>query len=459
MEKRKKVRDMNVNSGMYRQKRDIHRELVDAKTPSKIKQRRHLRKKRRKTFNIFIIVLVCLAAFALGGKTLLNYFQDTAKILRPPGNDDTTDWKNAIAKNFDKDIINFALLGFDRNKARDKIYTIYRPDSIMIVSINFKTKEISMASIPRDTYVKVHGRNIYDKINHSYMYGYQKPGKGDPHLSGIKSTVRTIQDFLGGVPIHYYIALDMDAVEEVIDAIGGVYYDVDVPVRDRAGKGKLVVDKGYQLLDGKKFLEMIRFRAIGGDTGRANRQQDALVAAFKQLKEKGKLTQIPKIYKSLNANIDTNLTVSQIGALALYGMEVDMDNIKTYLFEGSGQFAPLGEIDIYYMVPDEQQRVRLIKEIFNVDVPARAQINLPGRRPAPKEPDPVEIFEPQPQKPEIIDEKPDTEDPDEDRDNQPPPDDPADDPPPDDPADDPPPDDQPPDDRPPDDSEEESESA
>ena len=166
------------------------------------------------------------------------------------------------------------MLGFDRNKARDKIYTIYRPDSIMIVSINFKTKEISMASIPRDTYVKVHGRNIYDKINHSYMYGYQKPGKGDPHLSGIKSTVRTIQDFLGGVPIHYYIALDMDAVEEVIDAIGGVYYDVDVPVRDRAGKGKLVVDKGYQLLDGKKFLEMIRFRAIGGDTGRANRQQE-----------------------------------------------------------------------------------------------------------------------------------------------------------------------------------------
>lgn len=431
---------MNVNSGMYRQKRDIQNELVDAKTPDKVKQHRRLRAKYRKALGIIVIVLVCVGALAFGGKALFSYFQDTAKVLRPSGKNGSVDWENAVAKNFDKDIINFALLGFDRNKARDRIYSIYRPDSIMIVSINFKTKDVSMASIPRDTYVKVHGRNIHDKINHSYMYGYQKPGKDEPHLAGIKTTVRTIQDFLGGVPLHYYIAMDMDALVEIVDAIGGVYYDVDVPVRDQAGKGKLVVSKGYQLLDGRKFLELVRFRAIGGDVGRANRQQDALVAAFKQLKAKGKLTQIPKIYKSLNANIDTNLTVSQIGALALYGMEIDMDRIKSYIFEGMGQFAPLGELDVYYMVPDEEQRVKLIKEIFNVDVPKRAQINLPGRRPAPSEPDPVEVFEPQPQETKPTEESPGTDDP--DVREEPPP---FDDPPPEDPADEPPPD-QPPDD-------------
>ncbi len=440
---------MNVNSGMYRQKRDIQSELVDAKTPKKIKQRRQLRAKYRKALNIIVIVLVCVAAIAFGGKALFSYFQDTAKVLRPSGQNGSIDWENAVAKNFDKDIINFALLGFDRNKARDRIYSIYRPDSIMIVSINFKTKGVSMASIPRDTYVKVHGRNIHDKINHSYMYGYQKPGKDEPHLAGIKTTVRTIQDFLGGVPLHYYIAMDMDALVEIVDAIGGVYYDVDVPVRDLAGKGKLVVSEGYQLLDGRKFLELVRFRAIGGDVGRANRQQDALIAAFKQLKAKGKLTQIPKIYKSLNANIDTNLTVSQIGALALYGMEIDMDKIKSYIFEGIGQFAPLGELDVYYMVPDEQQRVKLIKEIFNVDVPARAQIRLPGRRPAPSEPDPVEVFEPQPQEPEQTEESLDTDDPGNGREEPPP----ADDPPLDDPADEPSPDQPPIDEPPPEDGE------
>ena len=137
----------------------------------------------------------------------------------------------------------------------------------MIASLNFKSNEVSLVSIPRDSYVKIAGTEIYDKINHSYMYGHGLPDVKDPHQSGIDTTIRTIEDFLGGIPIHYYVTVDMDGVREVVDQVGGVYFDVKYPVRSDYGRGYLMLDQGYQLLDGKKFLIFVRDRSVGGDFG------------------------------------------------------------------------------------------------------------------------------------------------------------------------------------------------
>lgn len=381
---------MKVNGNLYKQKKDMQKNFRDAGTPGKLRKRRVMRKRCRNIFNIVIIILVCAAVFAYGGKSLYNYFQDTAKVLQPSRDrdDDTIDWESEIADKFDKDIINFVLLGLDQNVSRENNFDTFRPDTIMVISVNFRTNDTNIVSIPRDTYVNIHGFNFNDKINHAYVYGYQQAGADeDPHRTGVRTTTRTIQDFLGGVPIHYYVTVGMDVVEEIVDSAGGVYFDVDMPVRNRAGRGSIVVEEGYQLLDGHQFMHLVRFRAIGGDFGRIERQQDLVVAFFQQVRERGKLQQIPHIYSSLSSNIKTNLSTSQMGALALYGMEVDTSGIESYRFKGSGQYAPRDGMDIYYLVPYEQARVDLIKEVFGVDVPLRRQITLPGRTPEP-EPDP-----------------------------------------------------------------------
>jgi len=77
----------------------------------------------------------------------------------------------AAAEHFTSDRLNIVLLGFDGNEQRSKKSSVFRPDTIMIASLNFKTKEVSLASIPRDSYVKIAGTETYDKINHAYVYG------------------------------------------------------------------------------------------------------------------------------------------------------------------------------------------------------------------------------------------------------------------------------------------------
>lgn len=298
----------------------------------------------------------------------------------------------AAAEKFETGRVNIVLLGFDRDEIRGKKSQAFRPDTIMIASLNFKSNEVSLVSIPRDSYVKIAGTDINDKINHSYMYGYNLPGVTDAHQSGIDTTIRTVEDFLGGIPIHYYVTVDMDGVCEVVDRVGGVYFDVKYPVRSDYGRGYLMLDQGYQLLDGKKFLIFVRDRSVGGDFGRAARQQEILIEAFRQVKERGKLKDIPAFYRSVKNNVETNLSVTKMAQLAVFGLKIKPDMITTHVFPGSIQYAPRNGLDISYVVINEQSRVEIIKEVFGVVVPARPQITLPGpsHRPV-QQPQPYEV--------------------------------------------------------------------
>jgi LCP family protein required for cell wall assembly len=351
----------------------------------------HIKKRKRRIgpLLIFLVLLLAGVCFALG------YILDPARLF---SNDPAWAVDAELAGQFSTDRINIALLGFDRDEARDQRYSIYRPDTIMIAAIDFKNKDVSVVNIPRDSYVKIHGTDIYDKINHSYMYGHQRSGVDDPHRSGIENTLKTIQDFLGGIPIHYYVALDMDNVKEIVDSAGGFYYDVDVEVRTDYGRGSLLLEKGYQHLDGQKFLYYVRDRGTGGDVGRAQRQQRIVIAFFQHLKKNGRLQDVPELYKTVKDNMKTNLSIPQIASLALFGYRVDTENIETYVFAGSGQYAPRGGMNISYYVIDEKDRVELIEKVFGVMVPEREQIVLPGPAPTyPVIPDPQPVPEPAPQ--------------------------------------------------------------
>ncbi len=318
-----------------------------------------------------LLPAVISAALLLGGLALWKY------ALEPSGAFADEEWDNC----FDHKVINLALLGFDRNADRDKQYRLYRPDTIMLFSINLPKASVTLISIPRDSYVRINGTDGYDKINHAYMYGHDRPGVEDPHRSGLETVLKTIEDFLGGIPVHYYVSLDMDGVAEIIEHLGGFYYDVDVEVRSRMGRGSLLLEKGYQHLNGAKFLYYVRDRANGGDLGRTQRQQKILIEAFRQLRRQGRLKALPGIYRALTENVETNLSPRQLASLALFGTRVEPDTIKTYFVSGEMQYAPRGSIDaLNYWVIDEEARVNLIKEIFGIQVALLPQMVLPGPR-------------------------------------------------------------------------------
>ena len=301
----------------------------------------------------------------------------------------------AAAELFASDRLNIALFGFDGNKSRKASSSVFRTDTIMVASLDLKAKKASLVSIPRDSYVKIAGTDIYDKINAAYVYGYNAGEGEEKHRNGIDTAVRTVENFLGGVPIHYYVAIDMDGVAEVVDQVGGVYFDVPYEIRTNYGRGRLLVDKGYQLLNGKKFLHYVRDRSVGGDFGRASRQQEILIEALHQIKKRGKLSDIPALYRSIQDNLETDLSAAQIAQLALFGLKLNTDEITTHLFEGSCQTAPKNGLNISYVVIDEKKRVELIEAVFGVKVSERPQITLPG--PVQNKPEPA--AEPLPSEP------------------------------------------------------------
>jgi LCP family protein required for cell wall assembly len=324
-------------------------------------------------FRYILLPIVLLAVLIVGGAGLWKYAQDPLHALLSD-----EDWRIC----FEGDTVNIALLGFDRNEAREKRYRIFRPDTIMIAAINLRgSPSVSLVNIPRDSYVKIHVTGGYDKINHSYMYGYDQPGAEDRHRSGMDSVLKTIEDFLGGVPVHYYVSVDMDGAAGIVDHLGGFYYNVDLVVRADMGRGRLLLKKGYQHLNGKDFLRYVRYRGTGGDLGRTQRQQKILIEAFRQLRRQGRLSELPSLYRTVRENVETDLSLRQIAALALLGAQIDPEEIKSYAFSGEMQYAPRGKIDaLNYWVIDEKDRVRLIREVFGKRVALLPQQALPGPR-------------------------------------------------------------------------------
>src|SRR5699024_8624296 len=95
-----------------------------------------------------------------------------------------------------------------------------------------------------------------DKFNSAYGHGYLNSTSNDSEQDGFQSIMDTASDLLGGIPIYYYAAVDMDVVTEVIDAIGGVEIDVPQDLYKGHGKDKsgIIVHEGQQTLDGYGLL-------------------------------------------------------------------------------------------------------------------------------------------------------------------------------------------------------------
>jgi len=184
--------------------------------------------------------------------------------------------------------------------------------------------------------------------------------------------VETVSIALGGVPIHFYVTVDMDVVVEIVNIMGGIW--LDVPERTYHVYGHIIAEPGYQRFDGNRFLDYVRSReASGGDAQRAKKQQDVMIEVFEQFKKANKLVNAPQVLTSVRNNITTNLSLEQIMALALFGTQkVDTNNISQQLLEGTyarGGIPSRRSVNIYYLI-NQLKRVELVKNIWGIDIVA-----------------------------------------------------------------------------------------
>lgn len=206
--------------------------------------------------------------------------------------------------------VNILLLGGDA-RGLDEGQTA-RSDSILVASFDPVTKKAHLFSVLRDTYVDIegHGRG---RINTALSLG------------NYPLAMQTVGDLLG-LDIQYYVYTDFEGFKALIDTIGGIYFDVekDMHYTDNADGNRYDIDlkKGYQLLDGDKALQYVRFRHDAmSDFTRTERQRNFLQAVSKELQSTWNIIRMKKILESVQPYVDMNLSVRDMLQLGQLGVK------------------------------------------------------------------------------------------------------------------------------------------
>ena len=214
------------------------------------------------------------------------------------------------------------LLGVDRDEARAKgseygsSEGAYRSDSIMLVRIDPQKKKATLVSIPRDLRVDM-GEYGTQKINAAYALG------------GPTLAVKTVQK-LSGIKISHYAEVDMDGMEKVVDAVGGVTVNLGVAVKDPKYT-KLDLPAGKVKLNGKKAALLCRARHAydsygAGDFYRAAIQRAVIAAVAKKVLSSDVAT-MTKTVTAMADMVHTDMSATDIVSLAsdMRGMDTNKD--------------------------------------------------------------------------------------------------------------------------------------
>jgi|GEM_PF-227916 len=249
-------------------------------------------------------------------------------------------------------------------------------DALMLASFNSDTKQVSVISIPRDTYTMISDDEYQEmrankspypthgpiKINGVYPYG----GK----TFGIKLLEAKVSQLLN-TDINYYAIIKISAFRKIVDAIGGVDmqlrpegFDYDDPTQNL----HIHIPGGWQHLDGKTAEGVVRYRHdyLMGDLGRIPVQQEFMKQFLKQLLNKQTiLNNLPTFISTIYSDIQTDFSITDILKYVKYVNDVSTDNFSFFELPGSPDDSSSG-----YFIPDTAQIRALSDKLFYSDDPS-----------------------------------------------------------------------------------------
>lgn len=239
----------------------------------------------------------------------------------------------------------------------------YSTDTIMLVSYDVTNQSATVMSIPRDTLVNTFGTQRYTRINSVYS-AY---GRGE---EGMDALSREVSELVGFMP-DYRVFVNWELVGKMVDAIGGVEFDVpfhmeyDDPVQDL----HIYVEKGLQTLDGDTAMQVVRWRknnigvSSGGGTGsdldRVRVQQEFLKAVLRQTLQIKNIMKINDLAKLFSDHVEGDLTLENLlwfAKEAIFGgLSVDDVEFVTMPWVAAGN----------YVYPDGTALLELINSKLN----------------------------------------------------------------------------------------------
>ncbi len=337
-----------------------------------------------------IISVIILVSFSI-------IFYGVYQVYFAPASLFSRDFDDAagVEEHFDERLINVVVLGLHNRNDDNTFGDVYYVDTILVATINFDQNTLSLLAVPRDSYVQIAAGGVRDRIRQSYSYGYylgydqdnsgstgadggddlsgnsgetetesKVPAdqRAERHEAGMRSAIDTISELLDGLTLHYYIAMDIQGLKQLIDSLGGVFYNVEKPMIGYTPQESL--DAGPQLLDGQGYLTYLTYREPDSrdDLNRIKRQKALLHATFRYFQDMGLFRYVIPTYATYREHIHTDLSFNQVTALTLFAGE-RLESGAIYDYSLQGEYFSTDNGATYYLALDEKAKDDLLHKL------------------------------------------------------------------------------------------------
>lgn len=308
---------------------DIYEEEIVSQSSSnrnnkvdEIVSKRNKKSKKKKAGKVFLIILLVLAILAAGAYIAIEYFIDP-----PEGNQEG---------------LNGVKPGTQVEGRKDGVYTFLvagtdqisnNTDTIMVGSFDTVNGKLNIVSIPRDTLINI--QHEVKKANAAYHYAhYYKDIEGSSYygIDPVKSMRQELVKSMLGFDVDNFVLVNLEACEQVVDAIGGVKFDVPLDMNYDSKRQDLHIhiNKGEQTLTGEQFVQVMRFRSAytGGDLDRIEMQHKLLRALADQMLSIGNVPNLTKVAGIVADNMQTDLTAENIIYFVKEFLKLDKEDIQ-----------------------------------------------------------------------------------------------------------------------------------
>lgn len=317
---------------------------------NKDQKKKETKKKKKKSKHIILKIFITLLILIISSIVYLTYKTNkngggmTGLLTTVMGQEDIS-----IEE---VDPINILVLGTSQDMS----------DTIIVCSYNPKTQEASMLSIPRDTYTGKNKANAqaYEKINSRYI------AQG---VDGVKKYLKQIL----GIELDYYVSIDTKALIKLVDEIGGVYFDVpiDMDYDDETQDLAIHLKAGYQLIDGQKAEQLLRFRHNNdgtsypveygdNDYGRTRTQRNFITETIKQTIKASNILKIGKLLDIANTYVNTNIDINLAKKYIPHIVNFNTENIKSGLLPGQSELCN----GVWIFIPNQKETKAIVEEYF-----------------------------------------------------------------------------------------------
>ncbi len=323
-------------------------------------------KKKEGKKGIILLIFSILAFLLAGGAFLAVQFIKPPEVLVHENDKTIIDEENGDMVMIDpgqriSDYFTFLVCATDIDETRT--------DNMMVVGFDTKNHKVNVLNIPRDVMCANNKNGANRKINAAY--GARQD---------INNTKKEVKKVIGFTPDKYMV-VNFKGIAEIVDAIGGITYDVPFKMiyNDPVQNLHIYFEPGVQKMSGEKVVEFLRWRHNdpgythlqkkgydGGDESRIVKQQEFLMHVAKQILKPENIFKAKPIAQAIFNNVKTDLTMGELVWMANQAMQVNTSGIQMFTLPGYPASSYAGtNAFLSFFFPNESKTLALINEYFN----------------------------------------------------------------------------------------------